>query len=547
MAMKVVRISWVLLALAGAGCSDESGAGGDRDGAVADERRDAGGEAPLPPLPGEDAGPTCASPKPETCDGVDEDCDGLVDEDSLLACAPCAEGGCVEATIVGGAWRTGVARNVQVGGDRGVRLPPLPGRNDYVYVANAGDDTVSKLRAADGVEVARILVGDNPSRTAVDGDGNAWVAMRGVASGIPDEVREHVVKIDGKCTPSIAPPRATRECILLDIPDVGDTLRGLAVDAEGHVWVGSFATFEVVKIHGRTGRILARVSMKDIDARPYGLAIDEHGYVWVASRETDTAVVRVDPVRLEIDPAFVFERDRLDLLPYGIAADGDGGMWFGTFSGEVFRIDVVTGGIGPVHDVGSATRGVAVDDAGKLWVADSGLGQVHRMDRTSGDIELSVDVGQGPVGVAVDHDGNIWAVNQYDDDAVKLAPDGEVLGTFPVGSEPYTYSDMTGSAFRVFRRLRGTFTATYGTGVPGARWTGVRWAGDAPAPSTVSLRVRAFDDDADTAWKDVAWTGREAALEGLAGAHVEVEVTLESGDRSAIPNVDALTFTYQLP
>ncbi len=543
--MRTFQTTITVLALLGAGCSDESGAGGAD--AAATDGRDAGGEAPLPPLPGEDAGATCAARQPETCDGTDQDCDGLVDEDFLLACAPCAEGDCVEATVVGGAWREGIARNVRVGGDRGVRLPPLPGRNDFVYIANAGDDTVSKLRASDGVEVARIYVGDNPSRTAVDGEGNAWVAMRGVASGIPDEVQEHVVKIDGKCTPTVRPPRPTRECILLDIPSVGDTLRGIAVDAEGDVWVGSFATFEVVKLHGKTGRTLARVSLEEIDARPYGLAIDENGYVWVAAREGQTAVVRVDPVRLEIDPAFVFGRDQVDYQPYGIAADGEGGMWFGTFTGLVYRVDVVTGGIGPVHRVGSATRGVAVDDAGKLWVADSGLGQVHRMDRTSGDIELSVDVGQGPVGVAVDHDGAVWAVNQYDDNAVKVAPDGEVLGSFPVGAQPYTYSDMTGSAFRVFRRMRGTFTETFATGVDGARWTGVRWTGDAPAPSTVSLRVRAFDGAAAGEWREVALTDGAGALQGLTGANVEVEVTLESGDRDAIPNVDALTLTYQLP
>jgi len=64
----------------------------------------------------------------------------------------------------------------------------------------------------------------------VDGWGDAWVAMRGYVDDTGSGPLEGVVKIDGDCIPKTKPPTTTRECILLDLPKVGNLLRGITAD-----------------------------------------------------------------------------------------------------------------------------------------------------------------------------------------------------------------------------------------------------------------------------------------------------------------------------
>lgn len=481
----------------------------------------------------------CGDDAAEVCDGIDNDCDGSTDEGYDLLCEACGDA-CVDATLKGGAWRVGVARGLSVGNDRGIALPPLPVRNEYVYVANSFDDTVSKIRIADGVEVGRFLVGDNPSRTAVDGNGDAWVAMRGDVGGDPP--KDNVVKLRGDCIPTIAPPQATRECVMLDIPEVGDLLRGVAVEPTGDVWIGAYEGQELIRIDGETGIITQRIGLQP-ETKPYGLAVDENGYVWIAARDSAVAIARVDPVLGAVD--LVIMADDVPDSPYGIAADGEGGMWFGSNSTRVYRVDTETGALDSIYTIGGRTRGVAIDDAGILWVADSNNDELVRVDRDTGEVLGRVPVGTDPVGVAIDHDGNVWSSNYYSHDVNKVSPAGDVLYTVPVGSFPYTYSDMTGSAFRIFREMRGTFVGTYATGVDGARWASVRWMGGVPVPAELAIRVRASDSDPVTAeWQVVELDGDTGVLD-VAGESIEVEVVLSSADATAEPYVQQLDFHFE--
>jgi len=539
--MRWLPLCLVLLACAG----DDDTLDPDAGGADAGEAgRDAGPRTDL------DAGPAACEPTgEEVCDGIDNDCSGRADDGFVLRCTPTDEEGVVEAELTGDGFAAGDVRNLLRGNDIGVALPPLPERSEHIWVAASSDDLVSKIRVSDGVEVGRFLVGDNPSRTAVDGNGDAWVAMRGSTNddGDPGELLENVVKIDGSCTPAVPPPMATRECVLLDLPEVGNLLRGVAIDARGDAWIGAHATGEVIQLDGRTGEILQRIDMAPF-ARPYGLAIDEAGYLWVAAVQGDVHVLRVDPVEGAVDVALDYDQLERN-TPYGIAADGNGGVWFGSQTRNVFRVDAETFEVSHVHSVGSATRGVAVDDRGYVWTADSYRDTLIAADPESGEVLYEVAVGNGPVGVAVDHDGFVWGSNQFADSVSKVDPvSGALLGTFPVGRNPYTYSDMTGSAFRVFRRLRGTFQGRYEVGARGARWTRVRLEGAIGASHSASFRMRAADDALDLApWVEVDLSSGEAELD-LVGRELEVEIVLETEDRTSPPPfVENLRFTVELP
>ena len=492
--------------------------------------------------------PPCTDPSAEICNGLDDDCDGLTDDGFILSCVACADGDCIEATVVGGGWQDGVARNVLIGSDLGVHLPPPPAAQPHIFIANSNDNTVSKLRVVDGVEVARIYVGQDPSRTAVDGNGDAWVGMRASEVDCDGERCSKVVKLDGDCTPDAAPGEPTTECILLDLPRVGAKIRGVAVDAQGHAWIGTTDQGDVVQLHGETGEELQRNQLSPV-CPVYGLALDESGYIWASCVDryspltNEAAVVRYDPVLRKSDLSVPLDATDYG-EPYGIAADGEGGIWLATFSNAVFRVDANTAEVGPIYKVGGQTRGVALDDSGRLWVADSSGNRVHRVDRAGVEPTLSVDVGQGPVGVAVDHLGQVWAVNTNSNNASRFDTDGENLQTFELGDTPYTYSDMTGAAFRVLRTLRGVFTSSWDAGFE-ASWTSVSFVGAAPPKTTVTLQVRKLGS---ASWQDIALDGNSGTITpAISAQSLEVRVELVTTHRPAIPNVLSLTFVLEKP
>ena len=488
--------------------------------------------------------PLCRKKTIEVCDGLDNDCDGHVDEGFQLTCRLCPDGSCVEAELVGGAWLKGRARNLLIGNDHGIALPPHPKRNPYIYIANSLPGTVSKLRIKDGVEVGRFYVGVNPSRTAVDGNGDAWIAMRGRTSDRTGAVLENIVKLDGRCIPKVKPPNVTRECILLDIPDVSNVLRGIAVDATGDVWAGAYMKHELVRMDGRTGLVKKRIRLPG-DFSPYGVAVDERGYIWVASRTGSLVAVRVDPLSNRVDLKIPLKQTK-HTRPYGLAADGKGGIWFGSNAPYVFLLDAVTGKLRKHIVVGKQTRGVAVDERGWLWVADSRLNAVLKVSQEDGSVKGSFPVGKSPVGVAVDHAGDIWAVNLQSHDATKLTVDGTLRGTFPVGKSPYTYGDMTGAAYRVFHTLRGVFRGRYNVGVKGAMWRSLRWKGMLSKYAKIVMKARAADASralSQRPWTDVSIRSRQATL-SLKGAWLEIEVSLVTKQRTTPSLLDAITFQF---
>ena len=430
------------------------------------------------------------APGTEICNFADDDCDGEIDEGVESPCGECAKA-CTFKGIPGAGGAVDAAAGVD-GEGPDVTTEILSNR--FIWIANSAEDTVSRLDTDTGCEVARYPVCSNPSRTAVDQNGNGYVGCRGdgqVAriavlqgqckdfngNGLIDTSRD----LNEDCQITADEMIAGDECVVwMTAPGgIGDCsgngggcIRAAGVDAEGYVWVGSWTARVLYKLQAETGAV---VTTLPLSIRPYGLAIADTGAIWVASRDP-MAIAVVDPGAGEIDWGGTPQG-----AVYGMAVDPFGAVWVASGeAGGVQRFDSNTGEWSWSGNLGRGnTRGVAVkvdrDEAGNPiggrvyvahhhWSDGCNNSGAHRFisvwDIMSGEPLAPVDLGgpKAPVGVAVDATGQLWTVNQCDSSASKVdTATHAVIGTYGVGLQPYTYSDMTGYTVQTNTYVKGEY------------------------------------------------------------------------------------------
>jgi sugar lactone lactonase YvrE len=247
--------------------------------------------------------------------------------------------------------------------------------------------------------------------------------------------------------------------------------RGVTVDGDGNIYVAAFSDSAIVKITPQGRSIMvAGPSVKPGDAgrsvelgTPSGVAVDKNGIIYVADADANT-VWKIPPTGdvlaftglsaapdvAKVDPAADFND------PNCVAVDQDGNVYVGdTHSHAVRKISregVVTNLAGnPAADganvdgKGAAARfgsprGIAVDSAGVVYVADEDFGTVRKImpDGTvttlagNGASSASKDgvgaqaVINTPRGLAVDTKGNVYVACTEEAIIRKITPDGTV-------------------------------------------------------------------------------------------------------------------------
>jgi YVTN family beta-propeller protein len=276
-----------------------------------------------------------------------------------------------------------------------------------VWIANAGDDTVSQVDPASHSVIDTIDVGRSPTGVAV-GAGSVWVANSGERS---------VTRINA----------ATRRVV--DTIEVGNAPRAIAFGG-GAVWVANAGDGTVTRIDATSGAPADPIGMTGL---PSGLAVDDGG-TWVTSEEGGS-VTHLDPhtgVALAA-PIAVGTR------PISVAI-GAGAVWVANAGdGSVTRIDPASHRVTGVIDVGGTPAGLALSGA-TLWIADSS-GAVQRVE--VGDPNGStarVSTISAPEAIAI-VGGEVWFVS-------RAAAASHRGGTLRVVSQvdPSTYSYLEYSA-----------------------------------------------------------------------------------------------------
>ncbi len=521
-------------------------------------------------------------PHDDVVNGLDEDCDGEVDERLGEGCDDDLCGGsCEEITmgIAGADWRLGEGAGVgvEVGADRCLHLEETTTELHVIWIANSLDGTISKVDTRSKEELARYRTGplgesscywcgpgDNPSRSSVSTFGDVYVANRafggqGSATKIlfddcPDADGDGAVETSG--AGDDVHDFGEDECVAWNVP-VGPSLslpRAIVVDErlgldgvrEERAWVGIFEEHRFHALDGESGAEIE--ATPDLSpGTPYGAAIDRDGIVWFA---TLTNLLGWFDSR---DP------DAWDLTSqppghwnYGITIDPDGDVWVagtGVFRYRPRDAEWDSAGAFP-------SRGIAATPDGTLFTHDD-EGLMGRVDPV--DLTITPMEGRGGRGVAVDSDGIVWFVNwdQGPDDDGDVAlydpnePEAGLATCCDFVSSPYTYSDMTGMQRFWATRPSGAHDAVVPPCEPDAEAALVSLSWDAELPAGTSLRFEARGAPSLPELSDAEWTTFAAApdelspvdvsgrIEPIASGVFEVRTVLESRHREASPSLCA--------
>ncbi|MCU0661845.1 MAG: MopE-related protein [Myxococcota bacterium] len=308
-------------------------------------------------------------PATETCDGEDNDCDGLVDEELLNGCGTCGQT-CYHQPFDPTAQGTsdeGINLIDAIDPDNptgrpGITLARTSALPPYLWAANHDHDSVSKFNTDTLVDEARYWAGDNPSRTAVDLDGNMWVGCRSdgrVTKVLWDTTscpeRNGVPGIQTSTNSGAGPSQLNSagdpfadECVVYSaVPNPArPSIRGMATGPDGMVWIGYTAggvqgihptTFELTPVYYGVGEVpeyrpnptTGVQEVTGLMTNPggvYGLIADSNGLLYISHADDRTSTTAFDTQTR----TWVGRYHGL-CGSYGIAVDGQNRIWFGTY------------------------------------------------------------------------------------------------------------------------------------------------------------------------------------------------------------------------
>jgi YVTN family beta-propeller protein len=250
----------------------------------------------------------------------------------------------------------------------------LTGGAGSVWIADPGDQEVSRINAGSGVGVDRIIVGAEPG-SIVYGSGAIWVASTDAAT---------VTRID-----------PTAESVTQTIPLPGANPSAITYGS-GALWVADSVEKALFEINPATDSLERTLSL---DLQPSALLITG-GAVWVAGYN-DATLEAIDP-----ETGRVLAHVHVGDGPVSIAR-ADGSLWVAnSLDSTVSRVDPQTGRTTATVAVGSGPTALAAS-SGAVWVANQYSGTVSRIDVRHNSVVASVHVGGTPTSLTVSA-GRLW-------------------------------------------------------------------------------------------------------------------------------------------
>ena len=456
-----------------------------------------------------------------------------------------------------------------------------------MWIANAGEDSVSKIDTVNKKELARYktwinfasactsdhcgnaYAGAAPSRTAVDTDGNVYVVNRhfdgrsvtvmkilsstfidrngnGTEQTSKDTNNDGVIQYSEMLTNTDAnfngildPTEIADERVawFITIPNTQNFLgRSLALDNAGNLYVGMYNASSYFKVRGTDGALLGG-PFPTPGHTPYGGAIDGNGNLWGASLSNNLLKFNTATNTTTSVLAHPGGSD------YGIAIGNNAGVlhvYQASLGGNSYiDFNTVTNAFSLPAAISFYAIGAATDGSGNIFLCNGSTGGIASFT-PAGALRWNAPAQPGHTcyGVVVDSDQNAWGVGHYSNNIAKYrGTDGAALGTHPVGQQPYTYSDATGIARFAAQRV-GTFTVIQDSGLAANVWKSISFnteaQGAVPPNTTLAVEARFAASQAGLAGAAFQPITSGASL-CAAGRFAEVRSTLQSTDAVATP------------
>jgi YVTN family beta-propeller protein len=175
----------------------------------------------------------------------------------------------------------------------------------------------------------------------------------------------------------------------------------------GSLWAAVCGSTDgrVVRLDPRSGKVLARVTLKDRRIQEEGSVAAAEGFVWVVTAPPQASLVQIDPRANRVV--------RAHALPGGVVSvrAGLGAVWLANpLRGELLRLDPRTAEVVATIPVGLGPRFFAVGE-GAVWVQNNLDGTVSRVDPATNTVTATVTVNDGPIegGDLAVGGGFVWA------------------------------------------------------------------------------------------------------------------------------------------
>jgi alpha-tubulin suppressor-like RCC1 family protein len=251
---------------------------------------------------------------------------------------------------------------------------------DSSSVTELSGSTGAALSPAGGFTGGGQVLG--PEGIAIDANGNVWLANNDVYS---------VTELSGSTGSALSPAGGFTGGGLYG-PE------GIAIDANGNVWVANngsppFAGTGVTELSGSTGATLSPASGLATGGDgitggftggglngPEGIAIGANGNVWVSNYQGSSVTELSGSTGSALSPASGFTGGGLN-APNGIAVDANGNVWVSNFFSGVTELSGSTGSaLSPASGFTGGGMdfawGISIDGGGDVWVANSGSNSV---------------------------------------------------------------------------------------------------------------------------------------------------------------------------
>jgi len=324
------------------------------------------------------------------------------------------------------------------------------------WVVNSGSGNSVSLVASDGREIRRHwtspkgIVGD-PSRTAVDSKGNAWVGNRGTNTLVKiafdekdciDKNGDGKIETsydkneDGVVDESEMLPFDEDECIVYNVrlgSSSGTKIRAVCIDKNDNVYAGHWSDMKLFYVSS-DGQILKEWNLPNT---PYGCVVDNDGNVWVSGANTHI-IAKLNPKDNSISTY------NAGKTIYGIWRGKDS-IVFTTYSySSIVKISKDMKKIWEYSSYSlSGARGVFVDQDDNVYAVGSGSSQVVKVDK-DGKFIKAMPTCNTPTGISMDSEGNIWVICRNDGGVRIYDKDLNVISEFVIRGSHYGYSDFTG-------------------------------------------------------------------------------------------------------